>query len=143
MINFKLLNQWREIYETHFFIILVLGLAVQSKADELISGSFAKLGLNYAYLTHSAGKSRTESVHMALFVDYDYIFENGFGLGYGVIYGANTGNANKHYLLQGVEILLQLFLLNLLVSVYTGDTHYFYEPKNSTHRVFIQYSFGF
>ena len=30
-----------------------------------------------------------------------------------------------------------------MVSVYTGDTHYFYEPKNSTHRVFIQYSFGF
>lgn len=69
--------------------------------DELISGSFSKLGLNYAYLTHSAGKSRTESVYMALFADY-YIFENGFGLGYGVTYGANTGNANKHYPLQGV-----------------------------------------
>ncbi|MCX2716577.1 hypothetical protein OQH61_02380 [Helicobacter sp. MIT 21-1697] len=30
-----------------------------------------------------------------------------------------------------------------VTSVYTNVTHYFYEPKNSTHRVFIQYSFGF
>lgn len=28
-------------------------------------------------------------------------------------------------------------------SVYTGEIYYFYEPKNSTHRVFLQYSFGF
>lgn len=28
-------------------------------------------------------------------------------------------------------------------SIYTGDEVYLYEPKNSTHRVFIQYSFGF
>lgn len=87
------------------FIILVLVLAMQSKADELISGGFSKLGLNYAYLTHSAGKSRTESVHMALFADYYYIFKNGFGLGYGITYGASTGNANKHYPLQGAENL--------------------------------------
>lgn len=87
------------------FIILVLSLAVQSKADELISGSFAKLGLNYAYLTHSAGKSRTESVHMALFVDYYYIFENGFGLGFDTSLGASTGNTNGYYPLQGAENL--------------------------------------
>lgn len=28
-------------------------------------------------------------------------------------------------------------------SVYTGDIQYLYEPKNRTHRVFLQYSFGF
>ncbi|WP_289181727.1 hypothetical protein [Helicobacter japonicus] len=87
------------------FIILVLVLAVQSKADELISGGFAKLGLNYAYLTHSAGKSRTESVHMALFVDYYYIFENGFGLGFDTSLGASTGNTNGYYPLQEAESL--------------------------------------
>lgn len=50
-------------------VILVLVLGVQSKADELINGSFSKLGLNFAYLAHNAGKSHIDSLHIALHYD--------------------------------------------------------------------------
>ena len=42
---------------------------------------------------------------MALFVDYYYIFENGFGLGFDTSLGASTGNTNGYYPLQEAESL--------------------------------------
>lgn len=86
-------------------VILVLVLGVQSKADELINGSFSKLGLNFAYLAHNAGKSHIDSLHIALHYDSYSIFENGFVWGSDAMLGGSTGNINKHYPLQGTENL--------------------------------------
>lgn len=87
------------------FIILVLVLAMQSKADELLSGTFRKLGLNYAYLTHSAGKSHIDSLHIALNYESYSIYKNGFVLGGDFVFGGSTGNINKYYPLEGAENL--------------------------------------
>ncbi|MCX2716576.1 hypothetical protein OQH61_02375 [Helicobacter sp. MIT 21-1697] len=85
------------------FVVLLLG--TQGKADELKSEGLFKIGLNYAYLTHNAGKSRTDSVHMAVSVDYQHIFSNAFALGADLTFGASVGNTNKHYALEGAQQL--------------------------------------
>lgn len=102
-------------------------------ADELPSGTSARIGMNIAHLTQNAGQSRNDSAHAAIYADMHYIFRNGFVLGADATFGASVGNTNKHYTLQGEETLTQTIpraSSNLIndSEIYVG--YYFIRRKN-------------
>ncbi len=76
--------------------------------------------------------------------DYFVLQRQGFGA-FGFI-GINYLNTNRA--LRSVRLVYEYWSIGaadpmLTTSSYTGAQGYIYEPKNSTHRVLLQYSFGF
>ena len=68
------------------------------------------------------------------------------GFGFSAFIGANFFNKARE--LRSFRLVYEYWNIGdsksiRTESIYTGNEVYLYEPKNNTHRLFIQYSFGF
>lgn len=121
------------------YLYLPIELEGHSQISQTLALSY---GGGYRYLIF--GNHFSQSTRFGFMDNYSVLQHDGFGaLGY---IGANF--LTKDGGMRSVRLVYEYWSIEAaqgapIRSIYTGQPVTLYEPKNSTHRVFLQYSFGF